>query len=175
MAANTTKVKNMRTRQREQDKEDLDIIEVRKQALVDKREVLEAIDTRMAKIGQDHEAIINIQGDVAEVRKELFLGNGHESVLARVTRSEEQYKNVLDLSENSEKKLDKLINAVTDLNTSVQIHHKSTHLSQLLTSFKFWTALLLSFIILHTISTYVPNVLNIVLTLFGSPLKIPLQ
>jgi hypothetical protein len=178
MATNKTatkKVTTMRTRQQEQDKEDLDIVEVRKQALADKREVLEAIDTRMAKIGQDHEVIINISTDMAEVKKELFIGNGHESVLTRITRAEERYEKVMNLSEGSGVKLDKLIDAVAKLDTSVQIHHQTMHINQWFKSFRFWAALLMGFIILHSIATYVPNLLNGIFAVLGVPIKIPLQ
>jgi len=38
-----------------------DLVMVKRQALVDKTEVLEAIDTRMSKLGTDHDSIIRIE------------------------------------------------------------------------------------------------------------------
>lgn len=44
-----------------------DFIAVRRQALVDKQEVLDAIDTRMAKLGSDHDLLIEIATNVKSI------------------------------------------------------------------------------------------------------------
>ena len=45
-----------------QQKTEDEFIAVKKQALVDKHEVLEAIDTRMSKLGADHDLLIAMNG-----------------------------------------------------------------------------------------------------------------
>jgi hypothetical protein len=40
--------------------EEMDLIKVQRQALVDKNEVLNAIDTRMSKLGADHDMLLHI-------------------------------------------------------------------------------------------------------------------
>ena len=67
-------------------------IAVHKQALADKKDVLEAIDTRMSKLGIDHDLLIaiatnvsNITGDVARLSNCLVGPNGDDGVLSDVT------------------------------------------------------------------------------------------
>ena len=46
-------------------------IQVHKQALVDKQEVLDAIDSRMAKLGADHDLLIGISANVASMKIDI--------------------------------------------------------------------------------------------------------
>ena len=67
-------------------------VQVHKQALVDKQEVLEAIDSRMAKLGTDHDLLIGIsanvtsmKGDIAKLSDCLSGPSGNNGIVSDVT------------------------------------------------------------------------------------------
>ena len=46
-------------------------IQINRQALVDKQDVLDAIDSRMAKLGADHDLLIGISANVASMKMDI--------------------------------------------------------------------------------------------------------
>jgi hypothetical protein len=140
---------------------------------------------------------------LSRIEDGLF-GNGHEGLLSRTARMEENIKHIGDdvivnsaLADAANKKaiataeaalqkfdehailLSKMDGHITNLTTSVDTHHKSLHLLDVLKKPKFYwsvvTIYLVSFIILHLIATYVPDVWDWLMKLFGLPgLIIPL-
>ena len=75
-----------------------DFIAVKRQALVDKEEVLDAIDTRMSKLGVDHDLLIVINGkldtfaQVANKHEKVIYGNGEIGLIRKV----DELKNCTD-------------------------------------------------------------------------------
>jgi hypothetical protein len=71
-------------------KTDAEFVEVKRQALVDKHEVLDAIDTRMSKLGSDHDLLINISGKMDTVatlaarHDHVLYGNGNPGLIREV-------------------------------------------------------------------------------------------
>jgi hypothetical protein len=123
-----------------------------------------------------------------------IIGDGREGLLAQTARIEERVKAVASTAENAKLEAEKAteaaqkgflrtyeaINALTlnvnKLTTSVDTHHKSVHFYDLLKRPKFWTFLIVGFIILHFVSTYVPVVWDGVMIMVGLPhLAIPVK
>lgn len=123
-----------------------------------------------------------------------ILGNGHEGLLARTARIEEQTKAIdekVDLAADAAreakiaandaavsaneavikaaKSISDLAVVVGKLDVSVQAHHNTDHLSTLIRKKEFWAALVVIYIILHVVATYVPNVWDGIMTLVGLP------
>lgn len=123
-----------------------------------------------------------------------ILGNGHEGLIARTARIEEQTKSIdekVDAAAQAAKEaklaasdaavaaneaVTKAAESITDLASvvkqldfSVQAHHNTDHLSTLIRKKEFWAALVVIYIILHVVATYVPNVWDGIMTLVGLP------
>lgn len=137
------------------------------------------------------------KSQLSRIEDGLF-GNGHEGLLARTARMEENLKhigddvidnakiskensnNAIQVAQKALEKLDEhavllssLDRHITAVKTSVDIHHKTMHLADILKKPKFYITVVsvyfVSFIILHLIATYVPNVWDWLMKLIGLP------
>ncbi len=139
-----------------------------------------------------------------------ILGNGHEGLLTRTARIEENLetasKTALEAQESAKlmaqaseqgfsrvyETIDRLTTNVDSLSKSVEAHHKSEHLTDIIKANPTLTVIteamkkpnfirnvliviFISFITLHLIATYVPNVWDWIMAWLGLPkLVIPL-
>ena len=122
-----------------------------------------------------------------------IIGNGHEGLLARTARIEEKLiaaaiaaeeakKAALETSEKSEKEIGKMASATRDLaesviklETAVEAHVKMDHLTEMIRKKEFWAVIVVGFIFLHIVSTYVPSVWDWIMTMVGLPsLSLPI-
>lgn len=123
-----------------------------------------------------------------------IVGNGQEGLLARTARIEERLNTVDELAEETkkanedavEKVEDDIKNAmhlinqltinVTKLEGALATHVGTDHLSVLMKKKQFWALIIIGFISLHLIATYVPNVWDWIMILIGVPkLIVPLN
>ena len=123
-----------------------------------------------------------------------IIGNGHEGLLARTARIEENIESISkdvgeakEIARNSSKKseemcaktmdaVDSLALNLTELKKDVGYHHATEHLATLVKKKEFWMIVIATFVTLHLISTYVPNAWDWVVRLVGLPsLLIPLN
>jgi hypothetical protein len=108
-------------------------------------------------------------------------GNG-EGLRSRTARIEENIKATTDLTRQTAENVEKISTQITAfaldmqaLGISVKEHHATDHFAGLIKKPKFWAVVVGGFIALHLISTYLPNVWNLVATLLGYPyLNLPL-
>ena len=122
-----------------------------------------------------------------------ILGNGHEGLIARTARIEENLETVAaaangakDAAERANEKaeisaedskvvLHKVELSVARLEATVVNHISTDHLSTLMKKKEFWAAIIIGFIALHIISTYIPNLWDWIAVLLGLPkLIVPL-
>jgi hypothetical protein len=108
-------------------------------------------------------------------------GNGHEGLKTKTARIEENLeamiisiKAISDCNKDNAENLKKLAEIVTALNTVVTDHLKSVHLISLLQKKLFWGGVVLGIVALNLLTTYVPNIVNIILTFFNIPFQLPL-
>jgi hypothetical protein len=118
--------------------------------------------------------------------EKALIGNGREGLIPRMARIEEKIETSTNLSkeakESSEKASEKADHAIDELKIAViklegivTSHIKTEHLSALMKKKEFWAFIVVGYIALHFISTYIPNLWNIIATLVGLPkLEIPL-
>jgi len=138
------------------------------------------------------EQLDRIEDTVDKAGKAIF-GNGSEGLIARTARIEERLISAAensveakeiskDLSEKTDKNLSKLTDNLTSLTQnvirltdSVNIHHGTEHLSELMKKKSFWLLIFIGLIAMHMIATYVPNVWDGAMMLLGLPkLVLPL-
>jgi hypothetical protein len=138
-----------------QAKKDLEIVQ--KQAAYDKDELLEAIETRLdnKKFGERIDRVENF----------LYFGNG------------DSLKGWMGIQET---KLDGIVESVKDipdLKIAVEKHLMLPHLWDYIKNpVKILVGIVILFVVLHTLSTYLPNFWNIIMIALGQPqLVIPLQ
>jgi Cu/Ag efflux pump CusA len=116
-----------------------------------------------------------------------IIGNGHEGLLARTARIEEALKAVnssaVEANEAAEKAAEKAENAatraadavnklalsVTELQSVTKTHLGTDHLSVMMKKKEFWAVIVIGYIALHVIATYVPNVWDWIAVLLGIP------
>ena len=135
-----------------------------------------------------------------ETKKQLdrienaIIGNDHEGLLARTARIETRLDRLSqdtceakDAAKSASNKSDELcskaIDAVheltvnlTKLKDQLETHVGTDHLSVLMKKKEFWTLIILGFISLHLLVTYLPNVWDWVMVVVGLPrLIIPLN
>ena len=122
-----------------------------------------------------------------------ILGNGHEGLIARTARIEENLETVGEAAkgakeaaeranekaeisaEDSKAVMHKLELGMTKLESTVINHIGTDHLSVLMKKKQFWAIVIFGFISLHLIATYVPNVWDWIVVLLGIPkLVIPI-
>ena len=122
-----------------------------------------------------------------------ILGNGREGLLTRTARIEEQLKTVVDVAkennaaaleadtramehiERISTEISSLVVTVATLSVSVTAHHKTEHLSDLMKKKSFWAGIIGAFVVLHLLSTYVPNAWDWAMIMLGIPkLVIPI-
>lgn len=143
------------------------------------------------------------KSQLTRIEDGLF-GNGHEGLLSRTARIEENLEAVSEaiaeteksaqetsqVSEASFKNLYDLmtgISAIVDrLATSVEEHHKTEHLSDIVKANPVLKVItesmkdphfarnvvifgVVSFVVLHLVSTYIPNVWDWIMTILGLP------
>ena len=123
-----------------------------------------------------------------------ILGNGHEGLIARTARIEEKLETTAedvieakDAAANAANKAKeafektteittKLMTSIIQLEESVKTHHASEHLSTLVKKKQFWTVIIVGYIVLHILATYVPNVWDWLVVLVGVPrLSLPIK
>jgi hypothetical protein len=122
-----------------------------------------------------------------------IIGNGHEGLLARTARIEEQQKvsaiaieqAKIAADKAAEKAEETAIKAldsantlsinVTRMNEALITHMGTDHLSVLIKKKSFWTLIIVGYIALHIVSTYVPSLWDWWMLFLGIPkLVIPL-
>lgn len=116
-----------------------------------------------------------------------IIGNGREGLLGRTARIEERLNTVDDLVEEAKKtaeteisELKKLMHQleinVIELGGALKTHIGTDHLSVLMRKKQFWAVIVVLFITLHIIATYIPNLWDAIMMLVGLPkLVIPLN
>jgi hypothetical protein len=146
----------------------------KQQAVMDKKDVLEAIDSRMAKIGDDHDTIVEIRTEQRALRKELYEGNGHPAVLERIARAEEHYEEILKLEEGNGKAITQLTEDIHELTLGIGVlkqsvtdHHHEPHLYKLVWNWRFWMIIFAAIVVIAAIITVVPDLLDILLHIFS--------
>ena len=103
-------------------------------------------------------------------------GNGREGLQGRAARIEEHIEFITENSKRNSEGISQLLQATAALKFSVDTHHAAFHLNAMLPKPKFWMAICGAFVVMHLISTYVPNVFNFVMALRGAPtIKLPLS
>jgi hypothetical protein len=117
---------------------------------------------------------------LTRIEHKLF-GNGSEGLLmsfARMQENLEALTNSLKASSDCNEKnianIAKLTDAVDKLNIVVDSHIKSVHLNNLMQKRWFWGILFIGIILVNSLSTYVPNLLNAFFTWAGIPFQLPL-
>ena len=122
-----------------------------------------------------------------------ILGNGHEGLIARTARIEENLETVAAAAngakeaaeranekaeisaEDSKAVMRKVELSITKLEATVASHISTDHLSVLMKKKEFWAAIIIGFIALHIVSTYIPNLWDWIAVLLGLPkLIVPL-
>lgn len=109
-----------------------------------------------------------------------ILGNGKEGLLARTARIEENLdattclaKEVKESAEKSAEKTDEAIGelkmSILKLENTIRTHIGTDHLSELMKKKEFWSIIILGFITLHIIATYLPNLWNLIVMIVGLP------
>lgn len=101
--------------------------------------------------------------------EDAIYGNGHEGINVRLARIEENVEASTVLVRDNASQVTKLIEAAAKLDASVEAHHAKDHLSDLSRKKSFWALIIMGFIALHFVSTYIPDMLNFLLTLVGLP------
>ena len=123
-----------------------------------------------------------------------IIGNGHEGLLARTARIEEKLvaaaEDRQEIKEKTNEALDrtsetlsettKTLNEITNnfvkLEAIVKTHIGTDHLSVLMRKKQFWALIIFGFVVLHLLSTYVPNIWDWLVVIVGLPhLVIPLN
>lgn len=103
-------------------------------------------------------------------------GNGHEGIKERLARIEENLEDVTGITKENAVEIGKLAKIVEKVSVSMEAHHAKDHLSDLIKKKGFWAVLAIVFLVLHFVSTYIPNALDWGLRLIGLPaLQIPLN
>jgi len=116
-----------------------------------------------------------------------IIGNGQEGLLARTARIEEKLKTAADLAEGAkvaaEEAAEKADTAVTRAANAVNLltqtvtklegmlssHIGTDHLSVLMRKKSFWTLIIIGYVSLHLIATYVPNLWDTIVIFLGIP------
>lgn len=136
-------------------------------------------------------ATINKQLDRIEA---AVLGNGHEGLLARTARIEEKLITSAQLAADAKEAAEiaareareTVVRAldssnalslnVVSMNELLKAHLGTDHLSQLMKKKSFWVLIVIIFITLHLVSTYVPNLWDALMLYMGIPkLVIPIS
>ena len=126
--------------------------------------------------------------------EDAILGNGREGLLDRTARIEEKVITIdesateaktlaTEYAKKSGEAVEKVANSVGELSTTVSrltdtmVQHIGTdHSSVLIRKKAFWMLIVVGFISLHLVSTYVPNVWDALMVFLGLPkLVIPLS
>jgi hypothetical protein len=116
-----------------------------------------------------------------------ILGNGHEGLMVRTARIEEKVTSIADKADEASKnailaadkaqvagdKAEELVSRlaieVTEIGDALKSHLGTDHLSSLMRQKGFWVLIVLGFISLHLIATYVPNMWDFAMGLLGIP------
>jgi Flp pilus assembly protein TadB len=119
--------------------------------------------------------------------EKAIIGNGQEGLLRSSARMEEKIASTSILIEEAKKnskeardKAEEAVNTTSQLigeikielvkiNGSIEAHHKMLHLAEIVKKKQFWIYIFLGFVVLHLISTYVPNVWDWIMLLVGLP------
>ena len=133
--------------------------------------------------------------------EKALIGNGREGLIAQTARIEESQKATTELArearnaasiaavkasdaaEKADDAVEKAANVVTQLsyivttvNADLMRHVGTDHISVLIKKKGFWTLIVLGFITLHLLATYVPNLWDGLMILLGIPkLVLPLN
>jgi hypothetical protein len=114
------------------------------------------------------------------IEKKLF-GNGSEGLLMTFARMQENLESLTNsIKETSEcnkenaKNIKDLTDVVSKLNDTTTAHINSLHFAKLLQKKWFWGILIVGILLVNTLSTYVPNLLNAFFTWAGIPFQLPL-
>ena len=128
----------------------------KQQAVIDKDELLSAIDTKLSTV--------NATSRLDRVEEFLYFGNG-DSLKSWMGKYGEKLDNV-----------EEAVKVIPALKTSVELHHAEPHLWIIVKDPRFWAVVVGGFIILHFVSTYIPNIWNVIMLTLGLPgFVIPLQ
>jgi hypothetical protein len=115
------------------------------------------------------EGMVNKQGEAID-------GNGHEGLKSRQARTEENIEAILKNQEINTKAISELTKAANTLKEAVDSHCALPHMNSFLWKPRTYIILAIAFMSLHFISTYIPNLWNIIMTGLGAPwLKLPLM
>jgi hypothetical protein len=92
--------------------------------------------------------------------EKAIIGNGHEGLIARTARIEENVDSVMESNDEAIKKLNIAASALSSLTTDLRLltqsvfeHHKAEHFSDLIKKKSFWFIVASAFIVMHSIST----------------------
>jgi len=108
-------------------------------------------------------------------------GNGRKGLLERTTdleanilHTEEDvrilYKSLDALTNNTQK----FIEGMNAFKATMETHCNAPHLNTLIQKKSFWGVMFLAVVLVNVLSTYIPNVINIILTGLGIPFQLPL-
>ena len=125
--------------------------------------------------------------------EDALYGNGKEGLLVRVARIETAQTDAKDaamkaqisaersvdsvelLSSKALQAVNNLVVKQTEMNALVKMHIETEHLSGLIKKKEFWVLIVIGFVVLHTIVTYLPGGWDWLIALLGLPqLHIPI-
>lgn len=134
----------------------------------------------------------NVEKSQLDRLEAAILGNGHEGLLVRVARMEatqiaakeaaeaakEASERSFDSAESTASKalqaVNNLVIKTTEMNSLVRSHIETEHFSEMMKKKEFWVIVVIGFIILHTIASYLPGGWDWLISLLGLPqLHIP--
>ena len=103
-------------------------------------------------------------------------GNGREGLISRTARIETSLEAAAANTARNSEGITKLLTATEELKASIEVHHKSPHLSILMTKAKFWVAVFGSLLGFNLLSRYIPGAITLLFAWLGLPgVHIPLE